>query len=167
MTVKCGSLETDDIDDDISVEGYSDPAVEGTTVMLQCLLPGHQLQLVGPNTTTCMGNGEWKPDPREATCLGMNQSKIVFTSLLALTLVYMRLRNNAADCGVLTVGENNIVNFEVVYNSTLEGSMIIFSCGESEFTSVCQETGRWSPHPTEITLCSTGMLTNTKFNNGY
>ena len=43
------------------------PALEGTSVTFACP-PG--LELVGLNTTTCMGNGEWEPDPMGAKCIG-------------------------------------------------------------------------------------------------
>ena len=42
------------------------PALEGSSVMFACP-PG--LVLVGLNTTTCMGNGEWEPDPKGAKCI--------------------------------------------------------------------------------------------------
>jgi hypothetical protein len=45
-----------------------DPALEGTVLSFYCP-PQHIL--VGPNITTCMGNGEWEPDPREVECKGM------------------------------------------------------------------------------------------------
>ena len=45
-----------------------DPAIEGTTVTFEC--PPEYI-LIGPNTTTCMGNGEWKPDPRDVECKGI------------------------------------------------------------------------------------------------
>ena len=48
--------------------GYKDPAMEGATVIFYC---PPQYILTGPNTTTCMGNGEWEPDPREVECNGM------------------------------------------------------------------------------------------------
>ena len=35
-----------------------DPASEGTVLFFDCP-PQHVL--IGPNTTTCMGNGEWEP----------------------------------------------------------------------------------------------------------
>ena len=38
------------------------PALEGNTVAFSCPLG---MVLTGPNATTCMGNGEWEPDPRE------------------------------------------------------------------------------------------------------
>ena len=45
--------------------GYDDPALEGQTIMFIC--PHGQI-LNGPNSSTCMGNGEWEPDPREVKC---------------------------------------------------------------------------------------------------
>ena len=39
--------------------------VVGANVTFFCP-PG--LVLTGPNTTTCMENGEWEPDPRETAC---------------------------------------------------------------------------------------------------
>ena len=47
--------------------GYADPALEGRTVMFIC--PRGQI-LNGSNSSTCMGNGEWEPDPREVECTG-------------------------------------------------------------------------------------------------
>ena len=47
--------------------GYVDPALEGRTVMFICPL-GQTLN--GSNSATCMGNGEWEPDPRETECTG-------------------------------------------------------------------------------------------------
>ena len=46
---------------------YMDSVIEGTTVTFGCL-PDHVL--IGPNSTTCMGNGEWEPEPREVECKG-------------------------------------------------------------------------------------------------
>ena len=57
-------------DGSIRVNGYSDPALVGTTVTLECSLPN--LVFFGPNRTTCMRNGEWEPDPMEAACVGEN-----------------------------------------------------------------------------------------------
>ena len=42
-----------------------DPVTEGTTLTLVC--PPHYV-LIGHNTTTCMGNGKWEPDPRMVEC---------------------------------------------------------------------------------------------------
>ena len=43
------------------------PALEGTNVTFSCP-PG--LILTGPNTSTCMRNGEWEPTPQDVKCLG-------------------------------------------------------------------------------------------------
>ena len=51
----------------ISIHGNLYPAVEGTNVTFSCP-PG--LVLTGPNTSTCMRNGEWEPDPQYLKCLG-------------------------------------------------------------------------------------------------
>ena len=55
------------VDDYITINGYMDPALEGAVLTFVCPL-GHTL--IGPNSTTCMGNGEWKSDPREVECKG-------------------------------------------------------------------------------------------------
>ena len=41
--------------------------------MLQC--PPEQI-LIGPVSITCMENGEWEPDPRNAVCNYSNESKL-------------------------------------------------------------------------------------------
>ena len=45
-----------------------DPTLEGAVLSFEC---PSQYVLVGPTTTTCMGNGEWEPDPREVKCKGI------------------------------------------------------------------------------------------------
>ena len=50
----------------ISVHGDMNPAVEGTNVTFTCP-PG--LMLTGLNTSTCMRDGEWEPDPQHLKCL--------------------------------------------------------------------------------------------------
>ena len=45
--------------------GNTTPLLKGSTLSYSCS-PG--LVLVGPNTATCMENGEWEPDPREVNC---------------------------------------------------------------------------------------------------
>ena len=47
--------------------GYTDPLIEGNTISLLC---PHGLTLTGPDTSTCMSNGEWEPDIRNVTCVG-------------------------------------------------------------------------------------------------
>ena len=48
--------------------GYVDPATEGTTLTFHC--PPEYI-LTGSNSSTCMRNGKWEPDPREVECKGM------------------------------------------------------------------------------------------------
>jgi hypothetical protein len=70
-TAKCGNVLHQLIGqdhDNIRVIGYSAPALEGTSVILECISP--YLVHRGPNITTCMENGEWEPDPREVNCIG-------------------------------------------------------------------------------------------------
>ena len=52
----------------IGIIGYIDPAAEGATLSFVC---PPQYVLNGSNTATCMGNGEWEPDPREVECKGI------------------------------------------------------------------------------------------------
>ena len=49
------------------VTEYSDPALEGTTVMFSCPTG---LTLTGSNSSTCMEGGEWEPDLKETKCKG-------------------------------------------------------------------------------------------------
>ena len=53
--------------DGVIVDGYEDPALEGENVMFSC---PSELATIGRNSATCMGNGEWEPDPREVNCIG-------------------------------------------------------------------------------------------------
>ena len=67
--VTCGHPFQDKIsvDEYITINGYMDPALEGAVLTFVCPL---EHTLVGPNSTTCMGNGEWELDPREVECKG-------------------------------------------------------------------------------------------------
>ena len=46
-------------DSSVRIAGYLNPALEGTTIIFSC--PPGKL-LIGPDTTTCMENGEWEPN---------------------------------------------------------------------------------------------------------
>ena len=48
------------------VLGYMDPVLEGQIITYTCPT-GWTLN--GSNSSTCMRNGEWEPDPREVECL--------------------------------------------------------------------------------------------------
>ena len=61
------------IGDTTKVYGYSEDSViiPGSRVLFRCSSLGYTL--VGSNTSLCMSNGEWEPNPREATkCKGEN-----------------------------------------------------------------------------------------------
>ena len=57
--------------------GYTDPALEGQTIIFIC---PHGQTLNGSNSSTCMGNGEWEPDPGEVECIGGMETTGVTTS---------------------------------------------------------------------------------------
>ena len=48
--------------------GYVDPALEGQNISFFCPSPGQAIS--GPNSSICMANGEWDPDPGEVECIG-------------------------------------------------------------------------------------------------
>ena len=51
----------------VQVMGYEDSALAGESIMFTCT---SGLEFSGPNSSTCMGNGEWEPDPEEVNCTG-------------------------------------------------------------------------------------------------
>ena len=53
-------------DSQIMTIGYSEMSM-GSAVTLSCPTG---LVLTEPNSSICMGNGEWEPNPREAKCKG-------------------------------------------------------------------------------------------------
>ena len=57
-----------------SVTNFSDPATSGILVTFSC---SENLVLVGPNSSMCMDNGQWEPDPREIKCIGINSYAIL------------------------------------------------------------------------------------------
>ena len=63
----------------IRIMGYSDPAIHGSNITFGCLS-----EFV-PYTSTCMGNGEWAPDPEdfELNCSGQccRQRGVIITSV--------------------------------------------------------------------------------------
>ena len=55
----------------LHVVGYNKPSVIGTSVTFNCSDPGKIL--VGPNTATCMNDGQWQPHPNQLqmSCKGI------------------------------------------------------------------------------------------------
>ena len=53
--------------DHIRIFGSIEPAVVESSEDFSC--PPRMI-LSGPNSSTCMGNGEWEPDPMAVNCTG-------------------------------------------------------------------------------------------------
>ena len=66
-----------DIDVNVS-HSISDKVQEATTITLSCP-PGSIL--TGSNTSTCMDNGEWEPDPRLVECIQSGNYTVTMSSL--------------------------------------------------------------------------------------
>ena len=71
------------IHSDVIVMDYEDPALEGENIIFTC--PTGAL-LTGPNTSTCVENGEWEPDPRDVECRVLVTTSTRVTS----TILYVR-----------------------------------------------------------------------------
>ena len=54
--------------------GYDNPALEGESIVFTC---ASGLKLGGPNSSMCMGNGEWEPDPGEANCTVQSTDPVI------------------------------------------------------------------------------------------
>ena len=65
---KCKDLDTLTLATGVIVNGYKAPSLEGLNLSFSCP-PGQELN--GPNTTTCMENGEWELDPTNLKCEGI------------------------------------------------------------------------------------------------
>ena len=72
--VKCEDPTSQINSRSVTASDFRNPAVEGHNVMFSC---PSGLMLTGPNTSTCMGNGEWEPDPGELKCLGDKNTLIL------------------------------------------------------------------------------------------
>ena len=72
----CGNLAAKVKNQSALTIEYNYPALdEGASVIFAC---SRGLMLSGPNSSTCMGNGEWEPNPRDVEC----KSKLINTSRL-------------------------------------------------------------------------------------
>ena len=69
----------------VEVSGYNDSSVamEGTVATFSC--PPRMI-LTGHNMTTCMGNGEWDPDPRHVKCIG--EANYFLDSIIVSLLIF-------------------------------------------------------------------------------
>ena len=59
-----------------------EPVLEEAVLSFDC--PPHYV-LVGPNTTVCIGNGEWKPDPREVKCKVLTTLSVYYAIIIVIT----------------------------------------------------------------------------------
>ena len=62
--MKCDDLI---LNDSLNITGYSQPAIVGSNVTFSCTIGMEQ---IGPNSTICMENGKWEPDPQKVECKG-------------------------------------------------------------------------------------------------
>ena len=69
---------------------YVDPALEGQNITFAC--PTGQT-LNGSNSSTCMGNGEWKPDPGEVECTGVGTTAVTTSGMSALNVIVFHKAN--------------------------------------------------------------------------
>ena len=60
IPVNCGA-PLDESASSVMVMGYNDLALKEDSVSFTC---SSGLAITGPNSSTCMENGEWEPDPR-------------------------------------------------------------------------------------------------------
>ena len=68
ITVNCGDPLAAINDSTLRIADYNDElTLEGTTVNYTCPTG---LILNGTSQSTCMSDGQWKPDPREVACVG-------------------------------------------------------------------------------------------------
>ena len=70
-TVTCDSLPIQLLHHPIAVvSGSQDsPPIKGQFITYTCP-PGFTCILTGLDTSVCMGNREWEPDPRQVDCIG-------------------------------------------------------------------------------------------------
>ena len=54
------------VNDNVRIIGYEYPALEGESITFICLSGS---SLSGPDSSMCMWNGEWEPDPRDVVCV--------------------------------------------------------------------------------------------------
>lgn len=68
----------------VNTEG---PLIGGIMISYSCSI-GQTIS--GPNTSTCMDNGQWEPDPMDTSCAGITTILLEYSQLLAC--IYMRVQ---------------------------------------------------------------------------
>ena len=64
----------------LDVQDYREPAIVGTTISFNCSQP--EEVLIGPDTVTCMDDGQWEPDPHQIQISCKGDQSINFDSLI-------------------------------------------------------------------------------------
>ena len=149
IIVGCVNLHQAAVNSSIRISGHQISTAEGSNVTFSCP-PGQAL--TGPNMSTCMGNGEWEPDPWELECKGI---ATIIILLLCLHTHILLIIFHAVSC-VLPTRNSNI---SLSFNSTLDGSLLTYRCATGlvpgqEKTAVCHKNGSWVPDPVQH-ICST------------
>ena len=78
----------------IRVVGSNGPAIEGTSVTLECASTDLSLVHFGSNTTTCSSDGQWMPDPTTIQCIGKGDKPAVVIVILVLPCVLSLINVN-------------------------------------------------------------------------
>ena len=72
------------VDDLLRIIDYEAPKLEGSHITFIC---HPEYVFIGPNTSICMGNGEWEPDPKTLKCKGI----VILYSFSLLVMIIMML----------------------------------------------------------------------------
>ena len=60
ISVNCGDPSSLQVNHSVFITGYMDPVLPGRSVQFSC---PPTLAMSGPNSSTCLENGQWEPDP--------------------------------------------------------------------------------------------------------
>ena len=90
-TVSCINPHLLLFSDHLMIKAPQNPVMPGSNVSFSCNVSS-ELVLTGPNTSTCMPNGEWEPDLRKVACVGNTLHSILcdvcmYTHTHAYTIV--------------------------------------------------------------------------------
>ena len=87
---KCGNPGTEIDAGNITIIGYHEPAVEGSTVAFVC---PPELHLSGSRTSVCTREGKWVPDPTKVACMYWYNimHKLIYRAAMHACMVMFRL----------------------------------------------------------------------------
>ena len=137
----------------VLITEYSDPTLEGTSVTFGC---PSGLVLVGSNTSTCMENGQWNPEPANAACRGVWDFIIIFL----VDISFFPFLQLIAKMQYLHDLTNRSSIFWIYNFYTWRITIILFWCENfpsNVFTSLCHRNASWHPSPADID-CSNNVL---------